>query len=207
MGALFWRLLTVWFAFEESITHIFKTDFRLEHPYETLELISFALLGILCGLSAYVFVSLNRAVVLFNRRRNPMNDFFRRFPLAYPVALTTLIALVSFPGTLGQFYASWLNSEESMHELFSNFSWHSLEGLIDHDEIVDNWRTPYTNVFVNTFLFFVMNLVVVAVGATMPIPLGLIVPSFKIGAGLGRQVRLKSGELLLFWANLLLPDF
>lgn len=190
MGALFWRLLTVWFAFEENITHIFKTDFRLEHPYETLELVAFALLGILSGLSAYVFVSLNRAVVLFNRRRNRMNDFFRRYPLLYPIALTTVIALISFPGTLGQFYGSWLSSEESMHELFSNFSWHSLEGVIDHDHVVDNWRTEYTSVFANTFLFFAINLVVVAVGATMPIPLGLIVPSFKIGAGLGRFLSL-----------------
>lgn len=73
-----------------------------------------------------------------------------------------------------------------MHELFSNYSWHSLQDLIDHDEVIDNWRTKYTSIFVNTFLFFAMNLIVVAVGATLPIPSGLIVPSFKIGAGLGR---------------------
>lgn len=205
MGALFWRLLTVWFQFEDNITHIFKTDFRLENPYETLEIISFAFLGILCGLSTYLFVSINRAVVLFNRRPNAMNRFFKKFPLVYPVILTTIVAFISFPGTFGQFYASWLNSgkvflvsrsmntinrfsplEEAMHELFSNYSWHSMEELIDHDEIIDNWRTPYTSIFVNTFLFFVMNLLIVSIGATMPIPLGLIVPSFKIGAGLGR---------------------
>lgn len=75
-----------------------------------------------------------------------------------------------------------------MHELFSNYTWGTIADDIDHDEIIDNWRTPYTSVYVNTFLFFLMNLLVVALSATMPVPLGLIVPSFKIGAGLGRFV-------------------
>ena len=110
VGALFWRLLTVWFQFEESITHIFKTDFRLENPYETMEIISFAILGILCGLSSYLFVVLNRRIVLFNRRQNRLNNFFKKYPLMYPLIITTFIALVSYPGTFGQFYASWLNS-------------------------------------------------------------------------------------------------
>lgn len=52
--------------------------------------------------------------------------------------------------------------------------------------IVDNWRTATTSVYTNTFAFFVMNLIIIAVASTMPVPLGLIVPSFKIGAGLGR---------------------
>lgn len=51
---------------------------------------------------------------------------------------------------------------------------------------MDNWRTSNTSIFLHTFLFFVMNLVVVALTSTLPVPLGLIVPSFKIGAGLGR---------------------
>ena len=74
-----------------------------------------------------------------------------------------------------------------MHELFSNETWHNMnESIGGHHEIVDNWRTPYTSVFVNTFLFFLMNLIIVGFTCTLPIPSGLIVPSFKIGAGLGR---------------------
>ena len=119
IGALFWRLLTVWFHYEESITHIFKTDFRLENPYETLEIISFSILGILCGLSAYLFVCLNRTVVLFNRRKNRLNNFLQKFPLIYPIVVTTIIGIVSFPGSFGQFYASWLSSGIIQIQIYS----------------------------------------------------------------------------------------
>ncbi|RWS01979.1 chloride channel protein 2-like protein, partial [Dinothrombium tinctorium] len=169
-GALLWRLFTVWFQFEESITHIFKTEFRTENPYETLELIPFALLGILCGISAYVFVTIQKHI---------------KYSLIYPILVTTIVALISFPSAGGQFYASWLSAEQSMHQLFSNITW----GVNDNETvnpIIDNWRTPYTSIYTNTFLFFIMNLLIVALTSTMPVPLGLIVPSFKIGAGLGR---------------------
>ena len=73
-----------------------------------------------------------------------------------------------------------------MHELFSNFTWGIIADEIDRDDIIDNWRTSSTSVYTNTFLFFLMNLLVVALGSTLPVPLGLIIPSFKIGAGLGR---------------------
>ena len=73
-----------------------------------------------------------------------------------------------------------------MHELFSNFTWGSIADQIDKDDIIDNWRTSSTSIYTNTFLFFVMNLIVVALASTLPVPAGLIIPSFKIGAGLGR---------------------
>lgn len=68
MGALLWRLLAVWFSFEENITHLFKTDFRKDYPYETLELFTFALLGVLCGIGAFLLVTFQKHIVLFNRK-------------------------------------------------------------------------------------------------------------------------------------------
>lgn len=110
VGALFWRLLSVWFHYEENITHIFKTNFRLENPYETLEIISFALLGVLCGLASFLFVQLNQSFVLMNRKRTRVNAFLQRFPFLYPILLSIIVGIISFPGSLGQFYASWLSS-------------------------------------------------------------------------------------------------
>lgn len=202
VGALFWRLLTVWFQYEENITHIFKTSFRLENPYETLEIISFALLGIISGLSAFALVSFNKCIVQLIRRPNRFNAFMKRFPLSFPIIVSTFLALIMFPDLFGKYYASWMNSgkvffainfswindlptEQSMHELFDNRTWHSMDHSV-HDEIVDNWRTDHTSVFTHTLLFFVMNMIIVGIGCTIPIPSGLIVPSFKIGAGLGR---------------------
>jgi hypothetical protein len=45
LGALLWRLLTVWFNIEEHITHLVLTNFRSEYAYETLELLTYAILG------------------------------------------------------------------------------------------------------------------------------------------------------------------
>ena len=108
IGALFWRLLTVWFGLESSITPLFKTTFRLENPYETLEIISFALLGFVCGLFAAGYIALNRTFVLFNRRKNRVNAFLNRWPLLYPIIITVAVGLVTYPGALGQYYTSYL---------------------------------------------------------------------------------------------------
>ena len=110
VGALFWRLLTVWFQLEDNITHLFKTDFRVEYPYEAMELISFAILGALCGVSAFLFVTIQRHIVLFNRRRTAFHIVLQKYPLIYPALVTTIIGLISFPQALGQYYASWLSS-------------------------------------------------------------------------------------------------
>lgn len=150
-----------------------------------MEIIFFGILGLFCGLGSFCFVTLQRNIVLFNRRNTKFHVILQRHPLVYPVIVTSLIALVSFPPALGQYYASWLSSEQAMHELFSNKTWGGVE-YDEEDDVIDNWRTESTSIYTNTFLFFVMNLVTVALASTMPVPLGLIVPSFKIGAGLGR---------------------
>src|SRR5699024_8069233 len=110
VGALFWRLFTVWFDYEENITHVFKTDFRLENPYETLEIVSFAILGILCGLSGFAFVKLNSIIVKLSRRPNRVNLYMRKHPLVYTALMTFIFGVIWFPGTFGQYFASWLTT-------------------------------------------------------------------------------------------------
>ena len=108
IGALFWRLLTVWFGFQDTLTPLYATTFRLVYGYETLELFSFALLGLLCGLLATAYISLNHAFVRFNRRKNRVNTFLQKYPLLYPIIITVAVALVTFPEALGQYFTSWL---------------------------------------------------------------------------------------------------
>ena len=115
IGALFWRLLTVWFQLEDNITHMFKTNFRREYPYETLELFSFAFLGALSGMSAFLFVTLQRHIILFNRKRSTYHIILQKYPLIYPALATTIICLVSFPQSFGRFYGSWLSSGNLPH--------------------------------------------------------------------------------------------
>lgn len=200
-GALLWRLFAVWFQLEENISHILITDFRKAFPYETMEILLFAVLGLVCGLLSHLFVQFQRAIVMFNRRPGHYHDFLARFPLFYPLVISAFIAVLKFPGGLGMFSSAHLSMEGSMHELFSNFTWGSydLDHVIHHGQsnfsssqvehevhVLHNWTSSHSNIFVNTFLFVLCNFFTVALASTVPVPGGLIVPLFMIGAGFGR---------------------
>lgn len=235
-GALLWRLFGVWFNTNENISHLLLTEFRKSYPYESLEICCFALLGVLCGLISYLFVQFQRSIVMFNRKKTFFSDLLARFPLLYPLIVSLFIASVKYPKGIGQFTSAHISMEESMHELFSNFTWHTLESdywqsyhdnhnnighhgtsslplinslnmsveqmlhdspspssNINHDaqmahemHIISNWTSTSTSIFWNTFLFVVSNFITVALAATVPVPGGLIVPLFMVGAGLGR---------------------
>ena len=217
-GALLWRLFAVWFQLEDNISHILLTDFRTINPFETLEIILFCILGIICGLISFLFVRLQRSIVLLIRRKNVVTNFLGRYPLFYPLVISFFIASLKYPHGIAQFSSAHLSMEEAMHELFSNFSWHdfhlhdSVSGgrharsapIVVHESnfstnipqeetlfmfqshIVHNWSGEYTTVFINTFLFFLSNFFTIAIASTVPVPGGLIVPLFMLGAGFGR---------------------
>ena len=195
-GALLWRLFAVWFSMEENISHILLTEFRKTYPYETLEICLFAFLGIMCGFLSFLFVQFQRSIILINRRQNLLSSFLSKFPLAYPLLIGCLVASVKYPAGIGQFTSAHLGMEEAMHELYSNFTWHhhprdaggnlSLPLLSHRAHIIHNWSSDSTSIFTNTFLFFVSNFLTIAIASTVPVPGGLIVPLFMLGAGLGR---------------------
>lgn len=212
-GALLWRLFAVWFSVEENISHILSTEFRKTYPYETLEIFLFALLGIACGFLSFLFVQLQRSIIIMNRRQNPLSKFLAKFPLAYPLLIGSIVASLKYPNGVGRYTSAHLGMEEAMHELYSNFTWHHhdprhvLSSLAANEttafldstsHILHNWSTESTSIFINTFLFFVSNFVTIAIASTVPVPGGLIVPLFMLGAGLGRFF----GE----WSAFLFPD-
>lgn len=213
-GALLWRLFAVWFELEENISHLLLTSFS--PGYQTLEIGLFAFLGILCGLMSYCFVQVQRSIVLFNRKKSWFSSLLASCPLLYPLFTSLIISSLKFPNGLGQFTSTHLGMEEAMHELFSNFTWyeyhpiahhqpiehdlhsinHSMVNplpiLSDHDtmsheaHVIHNWSSHSTSIFINTFLFVVSNFFTIALASTVPVPGGLIVPLFLVGAGFGR---------------------
>ena len=198
-----WRLFAVWFSIEDNISHLLLTEFRTIYPYETLELCLFALLGLTCGILSFLFVQLQRTIVLVNRRKNCLSAFLNRFPLIYPLLISFVIASLKYPAGIGQFTSSYMTMEKSMHELYSNFTWYGIREQDDNQtdpvvqHILHTWSSHHTSIFVNTFLFFVSNFLTIALASTVPVPGGLIVPLFMLGAGLGRFF----GE----WAAFLFP--
>ncbi|XP_022250367.1 chloride channel protein 2-like [Limulus polyphemus] len=144
-GAMVWRLLAVWFKDEETITALFKTNFRVDFPFDPQELVAFAMIGVFCGFAGAFFVWFHRRIVEFNRKHKKLNTFLQKNRFIYPAIVTTVIATLTFPLGLGKFMASE----------FLTTAW----------------------------------------AATIPVPAGVFIPVFKMGAAFGRLV----GECMAAW--------
>jgi chloride channel 2 len=75
--------------------------------------------------------------------------------------------------------------------LFSNFTWtrNISEMSVVQYAKVRPWMDPYTqNVFVSLAGFTVYVFFGSMIGCTLPVPAGIVIPSFKIGAGIGRII-------------------
>lgn len=112
--------------------------------------------------------------------------------------------------------AGTLNTHDQVTNLFSNFTWSSENLTVAEQDIVKNWKTPYTGIFVNLAIYIAYqvregiiwcHLVSLTsfnhsfqfffsvISSTIPVPSGIFIPVFNIGAALGRVV----GELMHLW--------
>ncbi|XP_071764630.1 chloride channel protein 1 [Centroberyx gerrardi] len=193
-SAFIFRVLSVWNKDAVTITALFKTNFRMDFPFDLQELPAFAIIGISCGFLGAFFVYLNRQVVLFMRRPTALTRFLTKHRLIYPGAVTLIIATFTFPPGFGQFMAGELMPRECINSLFDNFTWTKISGSPAPPDLGRSsaWLHPRVSVFVILLLFFIMKFWMSAVSTTMPIPSGAFMPVFILGAAFGRLV----GEIM-----------
>ncbi|XP_054637676.1 chloride channel protein 1 [Dunckerocampus dactyliophorus] len=193
-SAFIFRVLSVWNKDAVTITALFKTNFRMDFPFDLQELPAFAIIGISCGFLGAFFVYLNRQVVLFMRRPTALTRFLTKHRLIYPGAVTLIIATFTFPPGFGQFMAGELMPRECINSLFDNFTWTKITPSSPPPGLGRSavWLHPQVSVFVILLLFLVMKFWMSAVSTTMPIPSGAFMPVFILGAAFGRLV----GEIM-----------
>uniref|UniRef100_A0A8C8A2D4 Chloride channel, voltage-sensitive 1a n=1 Tax=Oryzias sinensis TaxID=183150 RepID=A0A8C8A2D4_9TELE len=193
-SAFIFRVLSVFNKDAVTITALFRTNFRMDFPFDLQELPAFAIIGISCGFLGAFFVYLNRQVVLFMRRPNAMTRFLIKHRLIFPAVVTLVIASLTFPPGFGQFMAGELMPRECINSLFDNFTWTKIWGSPPPVGLGRSaaWLHPDVSVFVVLLLFFVMKFWMSAVATTMPIPSGAFMPVFILGAAFGRLV----GEIM-----------
>ncbi|XP_028454037.1 chloride channel protein 1 isoform X3 [Perca flavescens] len=111
-SAFIFRVLSVFNKDAVTITALFRTNFRMDFPFDLQELPAFAIIGISCGFLGAFFVYLNRQVVLFMRRPNAMTRFLTKHRLIFPAVVTLVIATLTFPPGFGQFMAGefWMSA-------------------------------------------------------------------------------------------------
>ncbi|CAM4437358.1 chloride channel protein 1 [Caretta caretta] len=191
-SAFIFRVLAVWNKDAVTITALFRTNFRMDFPFDLQELPAFAVIGICCGFLGAFFVYLNRQVVLCVRRHTALSRFLTKYHLVYPGVITFLIATVTFPPGFGQFMAGELMPREAISSLFDNYTWAKHMGdpqILGKSAI---WIHPKVSVFVIILLFFIMKFWMSVVATTMPIPCGGFMPVFVLGAAFGRLI----GEIM-----------
>ncbi|XP_072226573.1 chloride channel protein-like [Leuresthes tenuis] len=189
-SAFIFRVLSVFNKDAVTITALFRTNFRMDFPFDLQELPAFAIIGISCGFLGAFFVYLNRQVVLFMRRPNAMTRFLIKHRLIFPAVVTLVIATLTFPPGFGQFMAGELMPRECINSLFDNFTWTKISGSPPPVGLGRStaWLHPDVSVFVILLLFFLMKFWMSAVATTMPIPSGAFMPVFILGAAFGRLV-------------------
>ncbi|XP_005405418.1 PREDICTED: chloride channel protein 1 [Chinchilla lanigera] len=197
-SAFVFRVLAVWNKDAVTITALFRTNFRMDFPFDLQELPAFAVIGICCGFLGAVFVYLHRQVMLGVRKHKALSQFLAKHRLLYPGIVTFVIASCTFPPGMGQFMAGELMPREAISTLFDNNTWVKHEG--DPKSLGQSavWIHPRVNVVIIILLFFIMKFWMSIVATTMPIPCGGFMPVFVLGAAFGRLV----GEIMA----MLFPD-
>ena len=95
MSALVFRILAVFWKDEETLTALFRTNFRVEFPFDPQEIIAFVVIGIVSGLAAANFVAfhkyLNKKIPLVFKSQTQRQ-------MIYPVLVAALYSIMTFPG-------------------------------------------------------------------------------------------------------------
>ncbi|XP_035894794.1 chloride channel protein 2 isoform X1 [Anopheles stephensi] len=194
-GATVFRLLAVWFQKADTVTAMFSTNFTSDFPFDPQELFVFALIGLVCGLGGALYVWVHRKYVLFMRSNKKMNKFLQKNRFLYPGIVALIVATLSFPLGFGKYIAGELSTHDQVHQLFSNFTWTKHDLTVEQAAVVSNWRTPETNVFANLIIYLLYTFFLSIIASTIPVPSGMFIPVFKIGAAFGRIV----GEAMHLW--------
>ncbi|KAM9698182.1 chloride channel protein 1 isoform 2-T2 [Dama dama] len=197
-SAFVFRVLAVWNKDAVTITALFRTNFRMDFPFDLQELPAFAIIGICCGFLGAVFVYLHRQVMLGVRKHKALSQFLAKHRLLYPGIITFVIASFTFPPGIGQFMAGELMPREAISTLFDNNTW--VKHMGDPESLGRSavWIHPKASVVIVLLLFFIMKFWMSIVATTMPIPCGGFMPVFVLGAAFGRLV----GEIMA----MLFPD-
>ncbi|VDK85222.1 unnamed protein product, partial [Onchocerca ochengi] len=176
-SAATFSLLRLWInPFEVTVAALFQTKFR-HLSYYPEELLIFACIGALCGLAGAMFILIHRRWI------------------AYPLTISILYSTITYPHGLGQYLTGQIVFARSLRDFFANCTWHVSPLHVEacSESLVMRWKI-YDSVFIELGVFIVAFYFLVIVASTLPVPAGIFMPAFVIGAAIGRFI----GELMAF---------
>ncbi|CAJ0610119.1 unnamed protein product [Cylicocyclus nassatus] len=188
-GAITIRLLRGFVAQTEvTVNAFFQTSFTPD-AFVVDELPLFAVLGIVCGVLGAVFITIYRNAVLFLRNNKYAKRIFQQHWIVYPAFISFLYSIVSFPHGLGMFATGRLKFGMNLKDFFSNCTFSEpAESFLAcrTGDVYIHWLHHEEDVLGFLALFVLTHLVFSSVCMSLPIPSGVFMPIFVIGASIGR---------------------
>ncbi|NXC06412.1 CLCKB protein, partial [Orthonyx spaldingii] len=189
-GAFMFRLLAVFNSEQETIAALFKSDLKIDFPFDLLETFFFAILGIICGIVACAYLFCQRWIMVAVKKNRLTAKLLATDKPVYTVLLVLLLASVTFPPGLGQFMASRLTMKEYLTSLLDNRTWGSLalnaSGVAESGGLWQEWDHPSATIYGTLTFFLLMKFWMLILATTLPMPAGYFMPIFIYGAAIGR---------------------
>ncbi|XP_053546227.1 chloride channel protein ClC-Kb-like [Bombina bombina] len=193
-GAFMFRVLAVFNSEQETITAVFKTNFKISFPFDLPETFLFIILGVICGAASCAYLFCQRWFLGYVRRNSFTSKLLATDKPVYSALVALLVSSITFPESLGQFMASRLTMKELLTSLFDNRTWWTLSQnaslerspLVDPNNLWLEWANPQFTIFGTLAFFIVMKFWMFILATTLPMPAGYFMPVFVFGATIGR---------------------
>uniref|UniRef100_A0A914WW06 Chloride channel protein n=1 Tax=Plectus sambesii TaxID=2011161 RepID=A0A914WW06_9BILA len=193
-SAIVFRLLRIFLQqTDTAVVAFYQTNFPQESFFPE-ELPIFALLGIICGFLGAFYIIVHRKISLFVKNNDLFKKIFKANLLVYPVAVTMLVTSLTYPSGYGKLIAGHLKFRDVLQDFFGSCSWHKTPGsdsdsLTCKRDLLDHWTGGANgdiSIFITLLCFIVTFFLLSLICTTLPVPCGIFMPVFVIGAATGR---------------------
>ncbi|MEQ2220486.1 hypothetical protein ILYODFUR_006015, partial [Ilyodon furcidens] len=187
-GALTFHLLYVWSGDGETLQALFKTNFPTALPFYPLEILLFALLGLLCGALCCCYLFCHRWILKFTKTNRVFLKMLTTEKGLYSGLVVFFLASLTFPFSAGQYMASKYTSKQLLTSLLDSRQWssqsHNASVQLELESL--EWRSSGTPIFLSLAFFLLMKMWMLVLACTLPLPAGYFMPVFIYGAAIGR---------------------
>ncbi|KAE9415314.1 hypothetical protein Angca_007625, partial [Angiostrongylus cantonensis] len=174
----------------ETVEAYYQTRFP-EDAFYLEELPLFGLIGLVCGLAGALFIKVHRSLLTNLNRSSSVKKFVEKNWLLYPVLVSFLTSSITYPEGFGQFLSGQHKFPQTLRMLLSNCTWSASTEQENccPQGFLDEWTGDGNNsALVALSLFSVTFFALSILSSTLPIPAGIFMPVFIIGASFGRLV-------------------
>uniref|UniRef100_A0A9J2P1L6 Chloride channel protein n=2 Tax=Ascaris TaxID=6251 RepID=A0A9J2P1L6_ASCLU len=185
-SAIFSLLRLYTHSSEVTVVAFYQTTFKNRAFYPE-ELFIFALMGLFCGITGAIFIWIHRQLVLFLRRNSFMKIIFQRNWIVYPIVICAFYATLTHPIGFGRYITGEVVFSRTLKDFFMNCTWSADPSRFEAcaGSVAVRWSAD-ESIFAELTVFVIGFYFLSIVASTLPVPAGIFMPVFVIGAGMGR---------------------